>query len=161
MSIKPINEATWSEILKLQAEAYALVDPESLEVLKSKWLCSPECCFVYEKAGNVIGYLLAHSWNKDTPPKLFQALPVGSEGTILFLHDLAISSTAAGHGLGKKMVGNLLNIAKNSGFQQIRLVAVQDSSEFWKKQGFSSLGSQAVDPSYGVGAQLMLHELST
>lgn len=159
MPIKQINEATWSEILEVQAEAYSQIAPESLEVLQSKWRHSPACCFVYEKADNVVGYLLAHAWNSDAPPKLYETLPSGTEGSILFLHDLAISNAAAGDGLGKKMVAHLFNIAKEAGFQQIRLVSVQDSVAFWRKQGFISGTHQQVCNSYGRGAQLMIYKL--
>nr|WP_067290378.1 GNAT family N-acetyltransferase [Marinobacterium profundum] len=160
MPIKKINEDIWSEILKVQAEAYSQIEPESLEVLKSKWLRSPESCFVYEKSGEVVGYLLAHSWNSEVPPKLFKTLPVGTEGTVLFLHDLAISSAGEGDGLGRKMVAHLLKIAKGSGFQQVRLVSVQDSVEFWKKQGFAATANHELCSSYGEDAQLMIHNFS-
>src|SRR5690606_243767 len=103
MPIGPISEVTWSEIVAVQAEAYSEIEPESLEVLKSKWLRSPECCFVYKKSGRVVGYLLAHSWNSEMPPKLYRPLPTGTEGTILFLHDLAILRSAAGQGVGKEL----------------------------------------------------------
>ena len=159
MPIKKINEAAWSEILKIQAEAYSQIEPESVDVLQSKWLRSPETCFVYEKAGEVVGYLLAHAWNRETPPKLYETLPSGTEGLILFLHDLAISNAAAGDGLGKKMVSHLFNIAKEAGFKQIRLVSVQDSVAFWEKQGFISGTHQQVCNSYGKGAQLMVYKL--
>ncbi len=155
MPINAISEDAWSEIMKIQSEAYSEVEPESLEVLKSKWLRSPESCFVYTKSGKVVGYLLAHSWNRDTPPKLFQTLPVGTEGRILFLHDLAISIAAVGDGLGTTMVTHLLKVAKMAGVQQIRLVSVQGAMEFWRMQGFSSVGNQKVPHSYGEGAELM------
>ncbi len=155
MPIKPIDDTSWSGIVKVQAEAYSQVEPESLDVLKSKWLRSPESCFVYEKAGKVVGYLLAHSWNREAPPKLFQTLPIVTDGPIIFLHDLAVSREVAGEGIGGKMVLHLLQMAKTSGFQQIRLVSVQDSREFWQKQGFLPIEHQEVCSSYGEDAQLM------
>ena len=155
MSIKPIDDTSWSGIAKIQAEAYSQVEPESVDVLKSKWLRSPECCFVYEKAGKVVGYLLAHSWDSEAPPKLFQTLPTGTEGSLIFLHDLAISKEASGEGVGRKMVVHLLQKVKELGFQQVRLVSVQDSLKFWQKQGFSLIEHQEVCSSYGEGAQLM------
>lgn len=160
MSIKAINEETWSDIAKIQAEVYYQIEPESLEVLQSKWLRSPESCFVYEKSAKVLGYLLAHSWSREMPPKLYQPLPADTEGSILFLHDLAISSAATGEGLGKKMVSHLLKIAKRSGFQQLRLVSVQDSLGFWQKQGFIPVEGQEVCSSYGEGAELMSQRFS-
>lgn len=161
MPIKPIDDTSWSGIVKVQAEAYFQVEPESLDVLKSKWLRSPECCFVYEKAGKVVGYLLAHAWNSEVPPKLFQTLPEGTDGPIIFLHDLAISRDASGEGIGRKMVVHLLQIVKTLGFQQIRLVSVQDSLGFWQKHGFSRIEHQEVCTSYGEDAQLMSYRLIT
>ncbi|MBU1310074.1 MAG: GNAT family N-acetyltransferase [Gammaproteobacteria bacterium] len=155
MSIKPITEAMWPQIVALQAEAYFQVEPESLDVLKSKWLISPASCFVYEKAGKLVAYLLAHCWHSETAPKLYQMLPDGTTGPILFLHDLAISKAAAGDGLGTKMVSYLIKTAKEGGFQQINLVAVQQSGAFWQKQGFLPVDNQQLCPGYGDGAQLM------
>lgn len=61
--------------------------------------------------------------------------------------------------LAKQLVSHLLEIAKEAGFQQIRLVSVQGSVAFWKKQGFISNTNQPVCNSYGKGAQLMIHKL--
>lgn len=155
MSIKSIVEAAWPEILKVQVEAYSMVDLESLEVLKSKWLRSLESCFLYRDGESVVGYLLAHSWNSERPPKLFQKLPAGTEGPILFIHDLAISKLALGKGLGSRMIEHLLQIAQSSGYKQIRLVSVQGQLCF----GVSWVTDQDVCSSYGEGAQLMCRVL--
>lgn len=155
MSIKPIDEMSWSGIAKVQSAAYSQVAPEALDVLTSKWLRSPECCFVYEKAEKIVGYLIAHSWDREAPPKLFQTLPTGTEGEILFLHDLAVSKDASSKGIGRYMVTHLLRKAEELGFREIRLVSVQASFDFWQKQGFSPTKNQGVCAGYGEGAQMM------
>ncbi|MDW0361475.1 GNAT family N-acetyltransferase [Halomonas venusta] len=154
MSIESIAETTWPEILKLQAEVYHLVEPESPEVLQDKWLRSPNSCFIYRDNKQLVGYALAHSWNSKKPPKLFNKLPKGTEGSILFLHDLAVSSNSFGKGIGSTMMAHLVNIAIVSGYREIRLVSVQNSMQFWQKQGFTPL-EQEVCKSYGDSAQLM------
>ncbi|MFP2767893.1 GNAT family N-acetyltransferase [Oceanisphaera sp. KMM 10153] len=154
MSIEPIVESTWSEILRLQAEVYLFVKPESIEVLKDKWFRSPRCCFICREGEQLMGYLLAHSWNNDSPPKLFQTLPRGTEGPILFLHDLAVSNSSFGKGVGSTMITHLVRVATLSGYKQIRLVSIQNSMLFWQKQGFTPV-EQEVCKSYGEGAQLM------
>ncbi|POC06446.1 GNAT family N-acetyltransferase, partial [Vibrio vulnificus] len=58
MSIQGIVSSTWSDILQLQQGVYLSVEPESLEVLQSKWLRSPETCFVFNEDSQVMGYLL-------------------------------------------------------------------------------------------------------
>ncbi|AZZ97438.1 GNAT family N-acetyltransferase [Pseudoalteromonas sp. R3] len=158
MAIEIIREAAWSEILKLQAEVYLFVEPESLEVLKDKWNRTPSCCFTYRDSDKLKGYLLAHSWNSEQPPKLFNALPNDTEGNILFLHDLAIASSSFGQGIGSKLMKHLVEVATNLGFKEIRLVAVQNSKLFWQRQGFKPL-SDNVCKSYGTDAQLMWRKL--
>jgi len=161
MPIRPITHVMWPEILKIQAEAYSKVAPESLEVLQSKWQQSPDCCFAYldEKSEpeekNIQGYLLAHAWHSETPPKLYQILPEGSHGSILFLHDLALSKRAKGRGVGSQMVKHLLASATSSGFQSALLVSVQDSVLFWQKYGFVEVMNQKASESYGDDAKVM------
>ena len=160
MSIKPIDNMSWPEIVEIQAEAYYQVETESVDVLKSKWLQSPESCFVYKNAGKAVGYLLAHPWNREFPPKLFQTLPTSTNGPIIFLHDLAISREVSGKGIGRKMVAHLLKTAKALGFHQIQLVSVQDSQEFWQKLEFSPIENKKLDSSYGENAQLMIKNIT-
>jgi len=79
----------------VQEEAYTDIPHEAVDVLKSKWKASPETCFAYQDSDNkVLGYLLAHPWNSDEPPKLFETLPYSSAGDTLYLHDLAVSRSA-------------------------------------------------------------------
>ncbi|MBU1296094.1 MAG: GNAT family N-acetyltransferase [Gammaproteobacteria bacterium] len=176
MPIQPITQTMWAEILNIQAEAYSAIEPESLEVLQSKWQQSPDCCFAYlgerswleekseleEQSGqekNILGYLLAHAWHGETPPKLYQTLPEGSHGPTLFLHDLALSKRAVGRGVGSQMVKHLLDTAVSSGFQKALLVSVQDSVPFWQKHGFVEMTDQQASESYGEDAKVMMRAL--
>lgn len=161
MSIKPVDENTWAGILSVQSEVYLQVEPETIEVLQSKWRRTPQCCFVYQYEESVLGYLLAHSWDKQAPPKLFKPLPEQSSvlNPYLFLHDLAISEKAAGQGIGSQLVSHLISIAKTMDFDEIRLVAVQGSASFWKTMGFSEVDKQSISPTYGEGAKMMRYVL--
>ncbi|QUX97050.1 GNAT family N-acetyltransferase [Marinomonas sp. CT5] len=168
--IQAINQNNWPEVLRIQAEVYSEIEPESLEVLQSKWQQSPSCCFVYHaetelaeqsrpEEQNVLGYLLAHAWHSETPPKLYQILPEESHGATLFLHDLAISKHAAGRGVGSNMVTHLLDSAASSGFEKALLVSVQDSVSFWQKHGFVELTNQQANESYGEDARVMMRSI--
>lgn len=158
MPIQPIVETTWPEILSLQEKAYLLVEPESLDVLKDKWSRSPSSCFIYRDGEQLMGYLLAHAWNKDRPPKLFQKLPEATNGNIMFLHDLAVADAALGKGIGSKLINHLVKVAALSGYKKIRLVAVQNSRLFWQKHGFTPVDISVCE-SYGADARLMQREV--
>ncbi|WP_239652643.1 hypothetical protein [Pseudoalteromonas piscicida] len=45
MTYYAIEDASWPEILTLQNQAYHDVAPETVDILKSKWMCSPKSCF--------------------------------------------------------------------------------------------------------------------
>jgi len=156
MFITEISEDSWSGIFSIQEEAYTSVPPEELHVLKSKWIASPETCFTFQSENQEIqGYLLAHEWSSNEPPKLFEELPKDSFGTILFLHDLAVSNNARGVGVGKQLAMKLLNCAQTKQFEKVLLVAVQNSDGFWSSLGFSEIVNVPICKSYGCNAKLM------
>ena len=160
MSIHLITENSWIDILKIQEEAYVEIEPEDVNVLKSKWLSSPKTCAVYKEGSNTSAYLLAHPWPSETPPKLHEECPI-TASLNLYLHDLALARESRGKGVAKKLVENLIDIAKAQGFNKILLVAVQNSGGFWSKFGFLSMPSSEICPSYGENAQLMSLKLET
>lgn len=162
MRTTEISENSWDEVLRIQEEAYTGVPPESIDVLKSKWVISPESCFVVRAENepeNILAYLLAHAWNSLEPPKLFEQVPENSTGEILYLHDLAVANKARGMGVGKQLAKKLLETAKERGYEKVLLVAVQNSSRFWASLGFREVLHVSVCPSYGSDAQLMALEV--
>jgi len=160
MAIVQISEESWDEILRIQEEAYIELPPEDVTALKSKWLSSPDTCFVYSSNENkILAYLLSHPWGSDKPPRLNEEVTLNSETTNLYLHDLALSNEARGKGIAKVLVENLIRNAKIQGFTKILLVAVQGSGSFWAKYGFIVIDNIAICPSYGSAAKLMALEL--
>jgi len=160
MSIAIISENSWQGILQVQEEAYTDIPHEEVNVLKSKWKASPETCFVYQDCENkVLAYLLAHPWNPDEPPQLFEILPHNSKGDRLYLHDLAVSSNARGLGIGKQLLNKLLEIAKLKKFRHVMLVAVQGAEGYWFDFGFREIENVSVSQSYGLNAKLMSLEV--
>lgn len=155
MSIRPINETMWDDILRIQSDVYYQIEPEDLHTLRSKWIVSPDCCFVYYKHQTIAAYLLAHAWNSDIPPSLSEPIRFDCHGEILLLHDLAVSDLVKGEGVGRKMVNHLVSLATDRMFREIRLVSIQDSASFWKKFGFVVVENQSLCKSYGKDAVVM------
>lgn len=156
MSIVEISEKSWQGILQVQMEAYTGVPSEEVDVLKSKWKASPETCFVFQSSRNqVLGYLLAHPWNSDEPPKLFEKLPRKSAGDTLYLHDLAVRTNARKSGIGLQLSSKLIEVAKVRQYNRVLLVAVQESGGYWSKFGFREVHNVSICPSYGKNAKLM------
>ena len=86
MSISPIIENSWGDIVKIQEEAYTELAPEDVNILKNKWNSSPQTCAVYsDHKGKVLAYLLAHPWPSETPPKLNEKISVTDSSPYLFM----------------------------------------------------------------------------
>lgn len=150
-------------IMRLQAQAYPDL-AESMAAIRSRIQSEPHWCWVAEAGDDVCAYLLAHPWQQVQPPVWNEPLPrLPAHGTRFYIHDLALGAAARGSGLAKTLIHNALAQAKRAGFHEARLVAVQDSTGFWQRQGFHV---QTVTPamqealqSYGTDARLMQREL--
>ncbi|MCG7562379.1 MULTISPECIES: GNAT family N-acetyltransferase [Pseudoalteromonas] len=156
MKIKKIEEKNWVGILEIQDSAYHEVGLEELEVLKSKQFASPDTCFVcVSDRDDVLGYLLAHPWIGNEPPKLFEPLPDLVNSDSLFLHDMAVGPHFKGQGIGRSMMELLIKVCVSKGVKRITLVAVQGAGRFWSLLGFEEISGANLYPGYGKNAVLM------
>ena len=105
MTIRQISEELWPDIMRIQREAYDNIEPESLEVMRSKWLHSPEFCFVHRESGGHVGaYLLGCAWT---------------------------GMRLTGAGIGRQLVQCVLERATADGLRAALLVSIQGSAGFW------------------------------
>ena len=160
MDIRLIEDSHWSDILAIQAKAYHEVDLETLDVLKSKQVASPETCFVcISKQNETLGYLLAHPWGDSEPPKLFVQLLDTINSQTLYLHDMAVDPYSKGQGIGRTMMAKLIEVAKAKGFKRINLVAIQGADSFWSSLGFKVIVGANISSTYGENAVFMEMEV--
>ncbi|MXR67938.1 GNAT family N-acetyltransferase [Shewanella sp. JBTF-M18] len=138
MQVREIQTQDWPAILTIQDECYPNIEPESLAALQSKAQLSPETCYVITQADAVIGYCLAHPWQRDLPPSLEQVLDTVPKQETLYLHDIAFSAKARGLGAGAAVFSRLIEQARNWGLGSISLVAVGGAHTYWQLLGFKS-----------------------
>lgn len=125
-----------ADVIRIQAEAYTDEILETDEVIYARFAQTPDTSWVVERAGQVCGYLVGYQ------SSLGEVSPWGSEfthkpeSTALYLHDLAISNSAAGYGLGSMLVNHALTEARQRELHDVALVSVQNSKPFWQKLGF-------------------------
>lgn len=130
---------------------------EAREVYAERLVLYPAGCFVLADAGPPAGYLIAHPWHRDSPPKLgtmLEAIPADVD--TFYLHDIALLPAARGTGAGRAAVELATDRARAAGFGEITLMAVGGADRFWAAQGFA-IADAASDllASYGPEARLM------
>ena len=84
-----------------------------------------------------------------------------ADASVLYLHDMAVSSVAAGQGLAQRLVQAVKTQARARGVQRTALVSVQGSQLYWERQGYkaddvTNAAQQQHLASYGEGALYMV-----
>lgn len=154
--VNTICDADWPDIIRVQAEAYHSLAPESKEVLRSKWLVSPESCFIArDNNQTAVAYLLTHPWADTTPPKLHAVIEPTINTNQMFIHDLAVLPHATGKGIASLMLQSLFAALPH--MLRFQLVAVQGSAKFWASKGFVAVHPGKLCSSYGDDAQQMFY----
>ncbi|RSU75885.1 GNAT family N-acetyltransferase [Sphingomonas sp. S-NIH.Pt3_0716] len=118
----------------------------------------PAGCFLLERDGQVLGYLITHPWCGDRPPALDQligALPDAPDR--YYLHDLALLPEARGTGAAAAAVDLTVTQARAAGFDRITLTAVNGADVFWRRQGF--VDAPVAADSYGADSVSMVRVL--
>ena len=118
----------------------------------------PAGCFLLERDGEVLGYLVTHPWAGDRPPALDQLmgrLPDAADR--YYLHDLALLPEARGTGAAAAAVDLTIAQARAAGFDRITLTAVNGADAFWRRQGF--VDAPVAPDSYGAESVSMVRML--
>ncbi|WHO40794.1 GNAT family N-acetyltransferase [Sphingobium sp. AP49] len=118
----------------------------------------PAGCFLLERDGQALGYLITHPWAGDRPPaldRLIDRLPDAPDR--YYLHDLALLPEARGTGAAAAAVDLIVAQARTAGFDRITLTAINGADAFWRRQDFVDL--PVVADSYGADSVSMVRML--
>jgi ribosomal protein S18 acetylase RimI-like enzyme len=111
--------------------------PEDDAVFAERLALYPAGCLVLANGDEAQGYLISHPWQFGQPPALnalLGALP--APATTYYVHDLALLPPARGSGAAAAIIATLIRHATAQQHKNISLVAVNNSVQFWQRQGF-------------------------
>lgn len=139
--------------------------PEDEAVFAERLRLAPEGCHVLAgEDGALRGYLVSHPWPAGTVPALNSLLGDMPQGVAnWYLHDLALLPAGRGSGAAGTIVAAIARHAAETGHTSLALVAVNDSTGFWRRQGFREVHDPALDrklASYDDAARCMRRELN-
>jgi GNAT superfamily N-acetyltransferase len=139
--------------------------PEDETVFAERLRLAPEGCHVLAASdGTLLGYLVSHPWPAGTVPALNSRLGEIPRGlTNWYLHDLALLPSGRGTGAARTIVAEIARHAAETGYTSLALVAVNDSTGFWQRQGFHEMHDPALDrklASYDDAARYMRRDLN-
>lgn len=154
MNIRVASVADLDDILRLQALAYGEYFNEPAEALMSKIMLGNESSFVALKDDVVCAYAIAFPWVGGKPVVLHSIdISLSGDANVMYIHDVAVDPQLHKMGIAQSLVDAIVNRANELSISQFELVAVQDSAEFWKCNGFTESGIAGAE--YGDGATKM------
>lgn len=133
--------------------------PESDAVFEERLRLYAAGCFVLNDGERISGYVISHPWLYRKPPalnSLLQAIPHAAD--TYYVHDIALLDKARRSGSASGIVRILVKHARDRSFSNLSLIAVNGSSPFWLRHGFSVVSDPGIDlklKSYGDGAKFM------
>lgn len=131
MQVSELRQAI--ELSKFVHVAY----PEDPQIFFERFLLYPAGCFTFNTGEQPSGYILSHPWKTDQAPRLNTLLgEIPSCARSYYLHDIALSSCLQKKGHGASGIDIVKAHARNSGFAEISLIAIDGSIKFWRANGF-------------------------
>jgi GNAT superfamily N-acetyltransferase len=155
--LRPLADTDWPGVAALESAAYRPLGlSEGLDQLRSR--AGSGTSFVVSVGDAIAGYVLALPYPYGVVPELASA---GSEiaSPDLHLHDLVIGPAHRRAGLGSRLAGHLLSVARENGFSRVSLVSVGGSGAFWTRHGFDPRPEVPAPAGYGPGATYMSRSL--
>ncbi|ONF97333.1 Acetyltransferase (GNAT) family protein [Sphingomonas jeddahensis] len=162
-AIRPLERHHLSAALEIQALAYPAALLEHERAFASRITLAGSCCLAATRDGVLIAYLLAHAWPSRAPPSIGNVLADPVVGEVLFIHDLAVSLTGRGTGVGRQLVLRAFDLAARDGLERAELIAVEGAAGYWQRLGFTSpevpAESAGKVAAYGAAARWMERDI--
>ena len=104
IQLRPLAVSDVDAVLRIQAQCYGESFVEPHEVFARR-LCSPaHCSWAAVWGDEVVAYLAAYWSRPEAITPLNGDFACYEDASVLYLHDMAVSSAATGHGLARRMV---------------------------------------------------------
>lgn len=159
LSIRPLEPADLPAAVDLQLQTYPPFLVEDEAIFRNRIDMAAGYCLAAWQDGALVGYLLAHGWQRQSPPPLGALLADAAGNDVLFIHDLAVSPTQRGQRIGQQLIARAFEQAVRDGLRRAELIAVEGAAEYWRGLGFAEeAGSAALAEKlrpYGAQARWM------
>ena len=135
--IRPMQATDIAGVLAVQALCYAPAMNESAQTILHRLQQAADFAWVAEKPQGVVAYLVTYPSHLGKLTRLGEAFEVSDSADCLYLHDLAVSPSGKGLGLGQQLVEHAFALARSRALRHAALVSVQDSGDYWSSLGFA------------------------
>jgi predicted N-acetyltransferase YhbS len=126
-------------VLSIQLACYPPSMNESAATIRKRLECTPTLAWIAFLGDAPAAYLMTYPSMLGKVTPLGGAFDIPNDPDCLYFHDLAVTPTASGKGVGAALVRHAL---ASSRWPSAALVCVQDAREFWIRQGFAEAATR-------------------
>ncbi|MFZ3192325.1 MAG: GNAT family N-acetyltransferase [Moraxellaceae bacterium] len=137
--IRLMQATDLNQVMAIQLTCYSAAYHEALSVLQQRFNCSPQTAWVAVDEHGVGGYLVAYVSSFGKVTALHSSFACTGQPDTLYIHDLAIDPRLGGQGVAARLIQTAFETAQTKHLRGLALVAVQDSTRFWRRHGFAPL----------------------
>lgn len=163
ISIKALARHDLYAALEVQADTYPTFLIEEEGVFLNRINLRASYCLAAKHGEELLGYLIAHGWSRQSPPPLGTLLADGGPSEVLFIHDLAVSSAKRGLRVGQRLITRAFELAAQDGLRSAELIAVEGAADYWRLLGFveEAVSGELLEKlgTYGTLARWMRREI--
>lgn len=159
MKWRPMRHEDLDRVIAL-GDAIHQAYPEEPEVALERFDLFPAGCLTLADGEEITGYVFSHPWTYGDAPKLntlLGRLPASAD--TYYLHDIVVAPQFRSRKFGVAGVHVIKGVAQEWRFTRIGLVAVNNSTRFWRANGFEIVSVPGLDEnllSYDDGARYMI-----
>lgn len=137
MRVRLMQAADLPAVMQIQTECYPPAMVEPADVLRERLHVAGAWAWVAEGGAGLGAYLCGYPSHLGKVTRLGAVFEGVDEPDCLYLHDLAVSPSAQGLGLGAALIRQAWAVAQRSGLTHSALVSVQASRAYWQGQGYA------------------------
>ena len=115
ISIEPLARQDLPAALSIQKNIYPPFLIEEEATFLNRISLASSYCLAAKQEGQLLGYLLAHGWKRQSPPPLGSVIADGMPSEVLFIHDLAVSPEKRGLKVGQQLIARAFQLAAKDG----------------------------------------------
>ena len=125
LSIEPLRRQDLPAALNIQKDIYPPFLIEEENTFLNRISLASSYCLAAKQGKQLVGYLLAHGWRRQSPPPLGSVIADGMPSEVLFIHDLAVSPAMRGLKVGQQFIARAFQLAAKDGLGCAELIAVE------------------------------------
>lgn len=166
-TIQPMRAHDLPDVIALQHLGFDAELLESGDVMRQRFARFGEHFLVAMLGSTLVGYAYCFPWKLGEVPAHNTPFPAQlATPDSMYLQDICLHPAQRGQGLAQELLQRVMQQAHHQGFDQLSLVAVAQTADYWDRRGFAPLGNIApamqhyVNAHYGAGARLMVRNIA-